>query len=74
MEVVILRGVPGSGKSTLARHLIERNNGVGVIHSTDAYFLLNGVYVFRKKLLPYYHGRNIAAFRKSLTAKIPFHI
>ncbi len=64
----IMRGVSGSGKTTVAKQLVQ--NG-GVIHSTDDYFLVEGVFAFQPERLPEYHARNLEAFRSSLADAIP---
>lgn len=58
----ILRGLSGSGKSTLAKLLAE---GRGNIHSTDGYFMENGVYKFDATKLGYNHAQNQKAFYNS---------
>jgi tRNA uridine 5-carbamoylmethylation protein Kti12 len=67
----ILRGVPGSGKTTLARQLA---NGIGAIHSTDDFFVLNGEYRFDGRKLQEYHDLNYEAFCRSLAKDIPIVI
>lgn len=42
-KLIIMRGLPGSGKSTLARQLADDK---GVIHSTDDYFITDGVFTY----------------------------
>ena len=64
----ILRGIPGSGKTTLAKTLAGSG---GVIHSTDNYFLQDGVYCFNPTRLPEFHDRNFEAFAESLKRGIP---
>lgn len=59
----ILRGVPGSGKSTYAKHLVR--NG-GVIHSTDDYFTVDGVYKHVASRVSEFHDYNFANFCKSI--------
>lgn len=59
----IMRGVPGSGKSTIARQLAGNE---GVIHSTDDYFLVDGIYCFEPRQLKVYHDANYQAFCNSL--------
>ncbi len=59
----ILRGIPGSGKSTKAR---EMTKGGGVIHSTDDFFVVNGVYTFIPHLLQINHERNFESFCRSV--------
>lgn len=62
-KVYIMRGIPGSGKSTRARELA---GDLGVIHSTDDYFMVNGKYRFNPKLLGRNHELNFKAFKASL--------
>lgn len=64
----IMRGVPGSGKSTIAARLAGDN---GVIHSTDQYFMVDGVYVYDPTKLQECHTKNQTAFDASLQAGIP---
>ena len=47
-KLVILRGLPGSGKTTLANNL-TRN--IGVVYSSDDFFMENGEYKFQAKKL-----------------------
>jgi predicted kinase len=70
-KVYIMRGVPGSGKSTLARTLVGDE---GVIHSTDSFFEVDGIYVFDGTKLEECHQRNLAAFRESLKNGVPIVI
>lgn len=65
----IMRGVPGSGKSTLAKRLAESFRGV--IHSTDDFFYVGGVYHFDASRLREYHDRNYEAFCCSLNDGVP---
>jgi len=64
----VMRGVPGSGKSTLAKRLVD---GIGVIHSTDDYFYVDGEYRFDPEKLREHHDRNFSAFCASLSNKVP---
>jgi len=61
--VFIMRGVPGSGKSTLAKQLAGQD---GVIHSTDSYFVKDGIYCFDPTKLSEYHAQNFKAFQQSV--------
>lgn len=61
--VIIMRGVPGSGKSTLSEALALSG---AVIHSTDNYHIVNGVYRFSKTMLHEYHVMNYHAFCESV--------
>lgn len=55
-KLIIIRGLPGSGKSTLAKSL---KGETGIIHSTDNYFVKDGIYVFEEDKLSEYHNRNL---------------
>lgn len=67
----IMRAVPGSGKSTIAKILAGT---MGVIHSTDEYFMVDGEYRFDPTLLGRYHDENFAAFCRSMGAGVPIVI
>lgn len=43
-----MRGLPGSGKSTKAKKIAGE---LGVIYSTDDFFMVNGQYVFDGKMI-----------------------
>lgn len=64
----IMRGVSGSGKSTVARKLAGE---VGKIHSTDDFYMVDGVYVFDIEKRTKNHEANYAAFCHSLEQRIP---
>ena len=66
-KVFIMRGIPGSGKTTAARALAGKE---GIIHSTDEYFEINGIYKFDTTRLQEYHDRNFEAFSMSLKENI----
>ena len=66
-KVYIVRGVSGAGKSTKARELVGET---GKIHSTDDFFMVEGVYVFKPEKLHANHIRNYSSFVKSLEAGI----
>jgi adenylate kinase family enzyme len=51
-ELVLMRGLPGSGKSTKARKIAGE---VGVIYSTDDFFMIDGKYIYNPKLIGDYH-------------------
>jgi len=57
LVMVVLRGLPGSGKSRLARRLLAAA-GMGVLLSTDDYFLRNGKYEWKMEDLPKAHTFN----------------
>lgn len=61
-QLIIIRGLPGSGKSTLAKSLV----GNGIIHSTDNYFVENGIYIHKKEKLSEYHELNLEAAINSM--------
>ncbi|MBI3632964.1 MAG: ATP-binding protein [Candidatus Vogelbacteria bacterium] len=62
----IMQGVPGSGKSTVAKQLAGNHGYRSAIHSTDEYFMENGVYRFDSTKLSENHRKNLEAFKKSL--------
>ena len=62
-KACIMRGIPGSGKSTMAKELAGSN---GVIHCTDDYFMVDGVYRFDFKKIKEYQDKNFEAFCRSL--------
>lgn len=65
MQVLtIMQGVPGSGKSTVAKALAQATGAI--IHSTDDFFMVDGVYQFDPSKLKMYHELNQLAVRKSL--------
>lgn len=47
-ELVLMRGLPGSGKSTKAKKIA---GNVGVVYSTDDFFMVNGKYMYDSKLI-----------------------
>jgi len=59
MLIIIMQGASGSGKSTKARELKAIHNAT--IHSTDDFFVVDGLYNFNPKLLAQYHGQNLCA-------------
>lgn len=67
-KAYIMRGVSGSGKSTKAKELA---GSIGKIHSTDEYFMKDGVYKFDPRFLGPNHKRNLAAFKDSLNRNVP---
>ena len=69
-----MRGLPLSGKSTKAKQIIEESGYVGVSHSTNSFFMVNGVYRFSRYLLTEYHRRNQQNFFRSLKAEVPIVI
>jgi len=56
LKLIIIRGLPGSGKSTLSGSL---KGTTGIIHSTDSYFITDGIYKFDETKLSEYHNRNL---------------
>ena len=71
----IMRGIPGSGKSTVANRLAHQVIIPSAIHSTDKYFMVDGVYKFDPTKLREYHQKNLEAFKKSLDElpSLPFY-
>ena len=67
--VYIFRGLPGAGKSTAARALAD-TSADSIIHSTDDFFMQDGVYKFDPSKLPRYHAMNFNAFCNSLRSGI----
>lgn len=67
-KAIVMRGLPGSGKSTRAREIAE---SIGKIHSTDDFFMEDGVYRFDPAKLAENHYRNYVAFVESLNAGEP---
>ncbi len=53
-KLVIMRGLPGSGKSDAAKRFV----GNGIIHSTDDFFIVDGVYVFDERNVSRFHRFN----------------
>lgn len=67
MKVYIMIGLPGSGKSTKSNEIANQfPPWDAVIHSTDSYFMKDGVYNFNPGLLGVFHQKNFDAFEKSL--------
>lgn len=68
-KAYIMIGLPGSGKSTKAKELVnEYAPWDSIIHSTDDYFMKDGVYDFRPNLLGVFHKRNLEAFKESIAS------
>lgn len=61
-KLVIMRGLPGSGKSGKAKQLV----GNGIIHSTDDFFVENGVYVFDYNNVSKFHYFNFLSSVRSM--------
>lgn len=68
LRAIIIRGLPGSGKSTMAKELAGVD---GVIHSTDDYRYVNGIYVYDRSKNAQNHQKCFEAFCVSLAAQIP---
>ena len=68
--LVIMRGLPGSGKSTLAKRIVSEAK-VGVVLSTDDYFMRNGQYVFRPEDLSSAHKANHDQAVQAVKDKVP---
>lgn len=66
--LVILIGPPASGKSTLTNSIKAFQDSV-IIHSTDDYFMKNGLYVFDASKLSEYHKANMRAAINSMREK-----
>lgn len=62
--LVIMQGPPGSGKTTIAKALVEDLSSCE-IHSTDSYFVHNGVYTFDCKKMARNHALNLQAASES---------
>ena len=54
-ELVLMRGLPGSGKSTKAKKIAGQ---IGVVFSTDDFFMVNGQYKYDPKMIGEYHQKN----------------
>lgn len=68
-KCIVMRGVPGSGKSTEASRLYDQAIAEGrtaVIHSTDNFFMVEGVYVFNQDKIGQHHRSNQEAARQSM--------
>ena len=57
-----MRGLPGSGKSTKAKKIA---GDIGVIFSTDDFFMVDGQYKFDPKMIGEYHEKN---FKRTVEA------
>lgn len=51
-----MRGLPGSGKSTKAKKIA---GNIGIIYSTDDFFMVNNEYIYDPKMIGEYHDRNL---------------
>jgi predicted kinase len=67
---VIMRGVPGSGKSTVANILKAMTPDNIAIHSTDDFFVRDGVYKWSADQLYRAHEWNKDEFYKSVNAGV----
>lgn len=65
-QLIIIRGLPGSGKSTLSKSLVKN----GIIHSTDNYFIKDGIYLFDYNKLSEYHDLNLYSAVESMEQEI----
>jgi len=61
-KLIIMRGLPGSGKSEKAKQLVED----GIIHSTDNYFVQDGVYKFDENNICRFHDLNLMSSIESM--------
>jgi hypothetical protein len=64
-KVICVRGIPGSGKTTTTRILVDKYESRDLsvhICSTDSYFMMDGIYVFDREKLPWYHRLNYLDF------------
>lgn len=61
-KLIILRGLPGSGKSEEAKRFV----GDGIIHSTDDFFIMDGVYVFDDSNVSRFHYFNFLSSLESM--------
>jgi len=68
--VVIMRGVPGSGKSTVTNILKAMTPDNIAIHSTDNFFIRDGVYKWSADQLYKAHEWNKDEFYKSVNAGV----
>lgn len=73
-QLVIMRGISGSGKSTLSAKIIKDHNDVGIVLSTDDFFIQNGKYQFDSKLLGEAHVSNQARCEKAMNDAYPLII
>lgn len=60
----ILQGAPGSGKSTISSYIRSHVEDCS-IHSTDSYFIKDGIYTFNPRMIGKYHSLNLEAFTAS---------
>ncbi|KAI8893949.1 hypothetical protein BC833DRAFT_606728 [Globomyces pollinis-pini] len=72
LKLILLRGASGSGKSSLTKTILSENGGVGVVLSSDNFFVnQDGVYQFDGKQLGQAHEWNLLnaqlAMNKSIT-------
>ncbi len=66
-----MRGAPGSGKSTKAKKLA---GNLGLIYSTDDFFIKNGEYLYDAKFIVEYHEKNIKRTREAMQKSHPLII
>lgn len=62
-ELVLMRGLPGSGKSTKAKKIAGE---IGVVYSTDDFFMVDGKYLYDPKLIGENHEKNFQRTLKAL--------
>lgn len=68
-KLILMRGCPGSGKSTEAARIKAEAIADGLtaaIHSTDEYFMVDGVYVYDQTKISQYHRMNHDSAYKSM--------
>ena len=67
--VIMNRAVPGSGKTSLSRCITDAIRAAGLTvanHSTDDFFMEDGLYCFDLTKLAVYHHWNLVGFQQSL--------
>jgi len=64
----IIRGLPGSAKSTIATELAKAAIADGksvIVHTTDDYHMIDGMYRYNPDKTSKYHKKNLLAFQRS---------